>query len=207
MTDIDQRGIEVRCSDGVTRRYDARTVVWAAGVRAAPIEQTLAEQSGAPLDPSGRVVVEPDCSLPGHPEVFVVGDLMSLGGLAGVAEVAMHPGPHAARVILSRQRTGRDGPGPPLRYRDLGSMATIARFRGVARIGPVRFGGFAVWLAWLVVHLTFLTEFKNRLTALLHWTISFLGRGRAERTITEQQVVARLAIAGWEPDPTQDRTP
>ncbi len=86
-------------------------------------------------------------------------------------------------------------------------MATIARFRGVARIGPVRFGGFAGFLVWLVVHLTFLTGFKNRLTSLLHWTISFLGRGRAERTITERQVVARLAIAEWRPGPAQGPTP
>jgi NADH:ubiquinone reductase (H+-translocating) len=194
VTGVDDRGLSVRQPTGTSARFSARTVIWAAGVRAAPLGAAIAAQSGAELDRAGRVAVLPDCSIPGHPEVFVVGDLMALGDLPGVAEVAMQSGAHAARVILRRLRTGTTGPGRPFRYRDLGSMATIARFKGVARIGPVRLGGFAGWVAWLVVHLTFLTGFKNRFTALVHWAISFLGKGRAERTITEQQVVARLAI-------------
>jgi NADH dehydrogenase len=193
--DVDEYGVEVRTSEGTTERFVARTTIWAAGVRASPLGQALAEATGAVLDRAGRIAVLPDCSLPGHPEVFVVGDLMWLGELPGVAEVAMQSGAHAAKVILRRLETGTTGPGASFRYRDLGSMATIARFEGVARIGPFRFNGFFGWLAWLVVHLTFLTGFKNRVSALMHWTISFLGRGRAERTITEQQVLARLAIA------------
>ena len=114
--------------------------------------------------------------------------------LPGVAEVAMQSGAHAARVIVRRQAKGGEGPGQPLRYRDLGSMATIARFKGVAKIGRIEIAGFVGWVAWLVVHLTFLTGFKNRVSALGHWTVSFLGRSRSERTITEQQIVARLAI-------------
>jgi NADH:ubiquinone reductase (H+-translocating) len=198
VTDVDDQGLEVRGKDGSTERFRARTKIWAAGVKASALGVTLAEQTGATLDRSGRIEVLPDCSLPGHPEVFVVGDLMALGQLPGVAEVAMQSGAHAARVILRRVREGGTGTGSPMRYRDLGSMATIARFRGVAKIGRIRFSGFLSWLAWLVVHLTFLTGFKNRISALAHWTISFLGRSRAERTITEQQVVARLAIEGQE---------
>src|SRR4029077_19132734 len=119
----------------------------------------------------GRIEVLPDCSLPGHPEVFVVGDMMSLAGLPGVAEVAMQSGAHAARIILRRASGHLDGPGPPLRYRDLGSMAPIAPFRGVAKIGRLEISGFVGWVAWLVVHITFLTGFKNRVSALAHWTI------------------------------------
>jgi NADH dehydrogenase len=194
VTGVDGQGLDVRAADGTTARFAARTIIWAAGVRASRLGETIAEQSGARLDRAGRVAVLADCSVPGHREVFVVGDLMALDDLPGVAEVAMQSGAHAARVIVGRLRSGGAGPGRPLRYHDLGTMATIARFKGVARIGPVRLSGFPGWLAWLVVHLTFLTGFKNRFTALVHWTISFLGRGRAERAITEQQVVARLAI-------------
>ncbi len=198
VSDVDEHGLDVRSKDGSTRRFSARTKIWAAGVRASPLGATLAEQSGAQLHKSGRVDVLPDCSLPGHPEVFVVGDLMALDDLPGVAEVAMQSGAHAARIVAGRAKGRPTVVGPPLRYRDLGSMATISRFRGVAKIGPVRLSGLVGWLAWLVVHLTFLTGFKNRISALGHWTVSFIGRGRAERTITEQQVVARLAIEAQE---------
>lgn len=200
VTDVDDHGLEVSFGDGSTRRFAARTKIWAAGVKASALGSTLAEQSEAQLDRTGRVEVLPDCSLPDHPEVFVVGDLMTLNHLPGVAEVAMQSGAHAAKVILRRLASGEDGPGAPLRYRDLGSMATIARFRGVAKIGRIQIAGFMGWVAWLVVHLTFLTGFKNRLSALAHWAVSFLGRARAERTITEQQIVARLAIEAQEAD-------
>ncbi|MGH9043531.1 MAG: NAD(P)/FAD-dependent oxidoreductase [Acidimicrobiales bacterium] len=194
VTAVDDHGIVVRFSDGSTRAFATRTKIWAAGVSASPLGGELARQSSAGLDRQGRVQVLPDCSLPGHPEVFVVGDLMALENLPGVAEVAMQSGIHAAKVIAARLRSGTTEIGPPLRYWDLGSMATIARFQGVARIGRLQFSGFMGWAAWLFVHLTFLTGFKNRISALAHWTVSFLGRSRAERTITEQQVVARLAI-------------
>jgi len=194
VTGVDDRGLDVTTSEGSATRFAARTKIWAAGVKASPLGRLLAEQCDVHLDRTGRIEVLADCSLPGHPEVFVVGDMMSLNGLPGVAEVAMQSGAHAARVILKRQSGGTDGPSAPLHYRDLGSMATIARFRGVAKIGRLQISGFVGWVAWLVVHLTFLTGFKNRASALAHWTISFLGRARAERTITEQQVVARLAI-------------
>ena len=163
--------------------------MWAAGVKASALGARLGEQSGAAVDRSGRVAVLPDCTLPGHPEVFVIGDLMSLDHLPGVAEVAMQSGRHAARTIVRRLRG--DDTTREFRYHDLGTMATVSRFRAVAWFGPVRVGGAVAWLLWLVVHLAFLTGFKNRVATLARWTIAFLGRGRPERTITEQQVFAR----------------
>jgi NADH dehydrogenase len=189
VTGMDRSGVDLRTADGGSERIAARTAVWAAGMTASPLGAMLAAASGAALDRMGRVMVKPDCSLPGHSEVFVVGDLMALGDLPGMAEVALQSGQHAAATI-HRRAMGDDAP-RPFRYYDLGSLATISRFNAVARIGPLRFGGLAGWVVWLVVHLTLLTGFKNRLGALAHWTISFLGRGRAERTITEQQVIAR----------------
>jgi NADH dehydrogenase len=148
----------------------------------------LAERTGAAVDRSARVEVSPDCSLPWHPEVFAVGDLMALNGLPGVAEVAMQSGRHAARTIAE----GLRGEAPePFRYRDFGTMATISRFRAVATVGRLQIGGTLGWLAWLVVHLVFMTGFKNRLSALANWTVAFLGRGRRQRAITKQQVLAR----------------
>ena len=189
VTGIDRYGVDLRTADGEDERIPTRTAVWAAGMAASPLGAMLAEASGAGLDRMGRVLVEPDCSLPGHPEVFVVGDLMALRDLPGMAEVAMQSGRHAASSI---HRRALGDPAPrPFHYRDLGSLATISRFRAVAKFGPVRVGGFVGWVLWLVVHLTFLTGFKNRASALARWAISFLGRGRSERTITEQQVVAR----------------
>jgi NADH dehydrogenase len=189
VTGVDEDGLDLVRPDGSTGRIEARTKVWAAGVKASALGARLGEQSGAAVDPSGRVVVLADCTLPGHPEVFVVGDLMSLNHLSGVAEVAMQSGRHAARTIVRRLRG--DDPTCEFRYRDLGTMATISRFRAVAWFGPVRLGGPVAWLLWLVIHLAFLTGFKNRVATLASWTVAFLGRGRPERTITEQQVFAR----------------
>jgi NADH dehydrogenase len=135
--------------------------------------------------------VEDDCSLPGFPEVFVIGDMMD-AGVPGVAQVAMQSGKHAAKVIAARA-AGRDLH-EPFKYVDKGSMATISRFAAVASVGRFRFSGFIAWLFWLVIHLLYLIGFKQRVTTLLHWTISFIGRGRAERAITRQQVVARRAL-------------
>jgi NADH dehydrogenase len=145
----------------------------------------LSDTAGVELDKTGRVLVAPDCSLPGHPEVFAVGDLMALDDLPGVAEVAMQSGAHAAHTIVRRL----DGkPAKAFRYRDLGTLAVISRFRAVAQVGPIRVGGFPGWLLWLVVHITFLTGFKNRFGALARWAVSFIGRGRYERALTGRWV-------------------
>src|SRR3954447_6498777 len=188
VTDVDAEGLSLESRDGSKGRIEAATKIWAAGVQGSPLGAILARQSGAAMDRAGRVTVLPDLTLPGHPEVFVVGDLMSLD-LPGVAEVAMQSGHHAAKTIV-RGASG-DEKQRPFRYRDLGTVATIGRFRAVLHVGPVRVTGLAGWLAWLVIHLTFLTGFKNRLATLADWTIAFLGRGRSQRTITVQQAPAR----------------
>jgi NADH dehydrogenase len=180
VTNMDERGVEITTKDGGTEQIPAATKVWAAGTRASGLGAVLAEAEGVGTDKAGRVEVAPDCSLPCHPEVFVVGDLMALGGLPGVAEVAMQSGAHAAHTIV-RRLEGK--PARPFRYHDLGTLAVISRFRAVAKIGPLRVGGFVGWLLWLVVHVTFLTGFKNRFGALTRWAISFIGRGRYERAL------------------------
>jgi NADH dehydrogenase len=188
---MDQRGIELKDPDGTRRRLDAVTKIWAAGVAASPLGRMVAEQSGAEVDRAGRVKVLPDCTLPGHPEVFVVGDMMAMN-LPGVAQVAMQSGKFAAKRIVSRLEGRQDD--QPFRYFDKGSMATISRFSAIAEIGKLRLTGFVAWLAWLFIHIVYLIGFKNRVTTLLHWFISFIGRGRAQRAITSQQVFARTAM-------------
>jgi NADH dehydrogenase len=185
VSDMDHDGVEIRASDGTTTRVPAATKIWAAGTRASALGGLLAEGANAELDKAGRVRVEPDCSLAGHPEVFVVGDLMALDDMPGVAEVAMQSGAHAAHTIVRRL----EGKEPKeFRYRDLGTLAAISRFTAVAHIGPVQVGGLVGWLLWLVVHITFLTGFKNRFGALARWGVSFVGHGRYERALTGRWV-------------------
>ncbi|HMD44997.1 MAG TPA: NAD(P)/FAD-dependent oxidoreductase [Acidimicrobiales bacterium] len=196
VTGMDDHHVEVRDADGSTERIETRTKVWAAGMEASPLAAALARQSGAGIDKMGRVEVLDDCTLPGHPEVFVVGDMMALDDLPGMAEVAMQSGRFAARTI--ERRLAGDTGTRPFRYHDLGSLAVVSRFRAVAKFKHVSISGVPGWVLWLVVHITFLTGFKNRLGALAHWTISFMGRNRAERAITDQQVIARRIIAAEE---------
>ncbi len=194
VTDVDATGITVTEPDGSSTRIEALTKVWAAGVQASPLGRQLAEQSGAATDRAGRVQVLPDLTVPGHPEVFVVGDMMSLDKLPGVAQVAIQGARFAAKQITRRL----DGQvtEPRFEYFDKGSMATISRFSAVASIGRLRFSGFVAWVLWLAIHLVYIIGFKHRVTTLLHWAVSFLGRGRSERAATEQQVFGRLAMDG-----------
>jgi NADH dehydrogenase len=192
VTDLDANGLEVKDRDGQVRRISAATKVWAAGVQASPLGRLLAEQSGAQIDRAGRINVQPDLTLPGHPEVHVVGDMMALDKLPGVAQVAIQGGRYAADQI-TRRIAGRQ-PRGPFHYRDKGNMATISRFSAVADIKNLEFEGFFAWVLWLVVHLMYIVGFKSRVTAVLHWVVSFLGRGRAERVATQQQVYGRLAL-------------
>ena len=177
---IDQGGVEVDGPQG-HERIASRTVVWAAGVQASPLGRILAEATGAERDRAGRVSVQPDCTLPGHPEVFAVGDMMSLDGLPGVAEVAMQQGIYAARTI--RHRVEGKKPLGPFRYRDLGSMAAIGRRRAIVDFHGLRLSGWLGWLGWLFVHLLFLTSFRNRFTAVSSWAWSFIGSGRGQRAL------------------------
>jgi NADH dehydrogenase len=184
---MDRDGIDVEDADGTRRRIPSFCKIWAAGVQASPLGAQLAEQSGAELDRAGRVCVNADLTLPGHPEVFVVGDMMSLNGYPGVAQVAIQGARNAARAI-------RTGTRKPFVYKDKGSLATVSRFHAVASIKGLHFSGFFAWLLWLAVHLVYIVGFKKRSTTVLHWAVSFLGRGRSERVATEQQVLARLAL-------------
>ena len=193
VVDVDEWGIEVQDKDGTRRRIEATTKVWAAGVQASSLGRLLGEQTGSPVDRAGRVSVNPDLTLPGHPEVFVIGDMMSLDHLPGVAQVAIQGGKYAAKTIAAR--VGGKGPQQPFKYFDKGSMATISRFRAVALVGNLKLTGFPAWVLWLVVHLLYLTGFKNRIGALGHWSVSFLGRGRSQRTTTMQQIFGRAALS------------
>jgi NADH dehydrogenase len=193
VVDVDEWGIEVQDKDGTRRRIEATTKVWAAGVQASPLGKLLGDQTGAPVDRAGRIAVNADLTLPGHPEVFVVGDMISLDHLPGVAQVAIQGGKYAAKEIKARLSDNKS-PQKPFKYFDKGSMATISRFRAVALVGPLKLTGVVAWVMWLAVHLVYLTGFKNRLGALGHWSVSFLGRGRSERTATEQQIFARAAL-------------
>lgn len=192
VVDLDERGVEVEYADGGRRRIEAVTKVWAAGVQASPLGQTLADQTGAPLDRAGRIGVNADLTLPGHPEVFVVGDMIGFRDLPGVAQVAIQSSTYAAREIRNRL-AGKSSHGP-FKYWDKGNMAMISRFRAVAVIGRMRIGGILAWLMWLAVHLFYLNGYRNRLTASLGWAVSFIGRGSGERTTTEQQVFGRAAL-------------
>ena len=139
-------------------------------------------------------MVNDDLSLPGRPEVFVIGDMMALKNLPGVAQVAMQGGKHVAGQI--KRRLAGQPTGQPFKYFDKGSMATISRFSAVCAVGDkIKFSGFIAWLMWLVVHVMYLVGFKNRFTTMVHWAVSFLFRGRSQRTATRQQIVARTLMA------------
>ena len=195
---VDSTGIDIELEDGSRDRIESVCKVWAAGVQASPLAAQLAEQSGAGVDRAGRIQVRDDLTLPGHPEVFVVGDMMALKGLPGVAQVAIQGARYAADQI--RRRLAGEPPAALFEYNDKGSMATISRFSAVVSIGRFQFSGFLAWLMWLGVHLVYIIGFKHRVTTLLHWAISFVGRGRAERVVTQQQVFARTAIEDLGPD-------
>ena len=190
VTGMDKGGVDLTLPSGETLRIDAATKVWAAGTKANPLGQQLADVTGVELDRAGRVKVAPDCTVPSYPDIFVVGDLMALNDLPGVAEVAMQSGAHAAHTIRKRIK-GQDRK-REFHYHDLGSLAAISRFRAVAKLGPIQVGGIVGWLLWLFVHLAFLTGFKNRFGALARWSVSFVGRGRYERAL----------VGRWEAGPS-----
>ena len=192
VTDLDERGLTLQRKDGSTERIEATTKVWAAGVQASSLTKTLAEQTGAPLDRSGRIGVNPDLTLPGYPDVFVVGDMIALDNLPGVAQVAIQGAKYAAKEI--QRRLKNKPPQKPFHYFDKGSMATISKFSAVAMIGKLRLTGIIAWLMWLVIHLVYLTGFKNRFTTLIHWGVTFISNNRSERVATEQQIFARQAL-------------
>jgi NADH dehydrogenase len=177
VTEVDAEGLVLQTPSG-SERIAARTVVWAAGVQASPLARMLATASGGSCDRAGRIEIRPDCTLPDHPEVFAIGDMASLDRLPGVAEVAMQQGLYAAKTIRRRVAGRHDM--PPFKYRDLGSVATVGRFRAVASVHGVRLHGVAGWLTWGLVHITFLTGFANRFSTMFHWMRTLLVSRRAE---------------------------
>jgi NADH dehydrogenase len=194
VTDVDRNGITVKDSDGTIRRIESSTKVWSAGVSASPLGRDLADQSDVELDRAGRVKVLPDLSVPGHPDVFVVGDMAAVEGVPGMAQGAMQGAKYAAKAIKAELKGADPKDREPFRYFDKGSMSTVSRFSAVAKIGPLEFGGFIAWLAWLVLHLVYLVGFKTKITTLLSWTVTFLSTARGNLTITEQQAYARTRI-------------
>lgn len=200
VTDIDAHGLTVRDHGGATTRYDARTVLWTAGVEAPPIAAALARATGAEQDRAGRILVEPDLTVPGHPEIRVTGDVMSLNKLPGLAEVAMQSGAYAGRRVRHAVE-GRTKEPKPFKYLDLGSAAYIARGRAVVKAGPLHLSGFTGWLAWLFIHLAFLTGFRSRLGAVLSWSVAFATGSRRERAFTMPDSDASAAQAPPSPSP------
>jgi NADH dehydrogenase len=189
VVDVDPGGVTYEDADGTRTFIPSACKIWAAGVSGAPLGRTLAERAGTEVDRAGRVHVNPDLTVPGHSDVFVVGDLMALDNLPGVAQVAIQGGRHAANTIMARL-DGKPEPGA-FKYKDKGSMATITRFDAVTKVGRFEQAGFLAWVLWLTVHLMYIVGFKNRLTTLVHWFVSFVGRNRSERAVSAQQVVAR----------------
>ncbi|WP_040796253.1 NAD(P)/FAD-dependent oxidoreductase [Nocardia higoensis] len=195
VTDVDAHGVTVRDPDGTTRRIESSCKVWSAGVQASPLGKMLAERSeGTEMDRAGRVIVEPDLTIKGHPNVFVVGDLMSVPGVPGQAQGAIQGATYAAKQI----KAGLEGLPPeerkPFKYFNKGSMATVSRFSAVCQVGKLEFGGFIAWLAWLGLHLYYLIGYRSRLITCIQWFVTFLGRSRGQMAATEQWVFARLAL-------------
>jgi NADH dehydrogenase len=196
VTAVDYMGITVKDSDGSERRIDCACKVWAAGVQASPLGKMVADQSdGTEVDRAGRVIVEPDLTVKGQPYVFVVGDLMSVPGVPGMAQGAMQ-GARYATTQIKHAVKGQDDPATrkPFKYLNKGSMALISRYSAVAQVGKLEFGGFIAWLAWLLLHLYYLIGHRNRIAAMFSWGLSFLGRTRGQMAITSQMMYARPVV-------------
>ncbi len=194
VTDVDRNGLTVKDSDGTIRRIESTAKVWSAGVSASPLGKQLAEQTSAELDRAGRVKVLPDLTIPGHPNVFVIGDMAYVEGVPGMAQGAIQGAKYAAKCIKSELKGADPSKREPFQYVDKGSMATVSRFSAVAKIGRLEFSGYFAWLAWLALHLVYLVGFKTKITTLLSWTVTFISKHRGQLTMTEQWAFARTRI-------------
>ena len=192
VTAIDDDGVTFHGERG-DERIDAKTVLWAAGVKASPLAGAIAKATGAQLDKGGRVIVGNDCSIPGHPEILVIGDMAHFEQdgklLPGVAPTAMQQGHYVAKLIKTRLK---GEPVKPFRYFDKGSLAVIGRAAGVAEIWKLKFSGVIAWLLWLFVHLMYLVNFQSRLIVFIRWGFDYITFNRGARLIT------------GEPEPTED---
>ena len=203
VTDVDRNGITVKDQDGTLRRIESASKVWSAGVAASPLGRDLAAQSETEIDRAGRVIVNPDLSIPGHPNVFVIGDMAFVPGVPGMAQGAIQGGKYVAAIVKNEAAARAHGTKPkprvPFKYFDKGSMATVSKWNAVAQLplgekNKFEFSGFFAWLAWLGLHLIYLVGFKTKIATLLSWAVTFLSRQRGQLTITEQQAYARTRI-------------
>lgn len=188
VTHVDESGITL-LAGGEKELIPARTVLWTAGVAASPLGRVLSEATGAEVDRAGRVIVQPDLSVPGHPDIFVIGDLAHLAQpssdpLPGVAQVAIQEGRYVGKLLTRRLR-GRDL--PPFRYADRGSMATIGRGAAVAEIGRLRLSGWLAWPIWMVVHLMYQPDVENRVLVFVQWLWNYITHNRSAMLITEYE--------------------
>jgi len=189
VVDVGADSVSIRSGSGEVEEVGARTVIWAAGVAASPLAADLAAAAGAEVDRAGRMQVREDLTVPGHPEIFAIGDMVQVArsdgtivALPGLAPVAMQEGRYVGRAIRNRLRGDTT---PPFRYVDKGNLATIGRSKAVADVKGIRVSGFPAWVTWLVVHLFYLIGFQNRLLVVTRWTFSFVTRGRGARLISE----------------------
>ncbi|WP_132994199.1 NAD(P)/FAD-dependent oxidoreductase [Gordonia zhaorongruii] len=201
VTDIDYDSLTVKDKDGTERRIESQCKVWSAGVQASSLGKILAEQSETELDRAGRVKVQPDLTIPGHSNVFVVGDMMFVDGVPGVAQGAIQGGRYAADAIKAEMKGQTPDERKPFSYFDKGSMATVSRFSAVMQV-PIpgtkkkfETEGYFAWLGWLALHLVYLVGFRNRLNTFVNWFFAFSTRGRSQLAVTEQQVYARTALS------------
>ena len=193
VTGVDADGVTLKQKEGTAETIASQCKVWAAGVQASELGKLLADATGAEADRSGRVVVGKDLTLPGHPEIFVLGDMMSVPGVPGVAQGAIQSARFAADTVKARLR-GRAPKRTEFSYFDKGSMATIARFKAVVKMGRLHLTGFTAWAAWCFLHLLYIVGFKSQVGTLVHWFFSFVSGARSQRTTTNQQMVGRLAM-------------
>lgn len=200
VTDVRRDGVTVTPKKGgPSEQFGTRTVLWTAGVEAVPFARHVAEVLGAPTDRAGRIQVEPDLSVAGHPEIFVIGDLVGRDNLPGVAENAMQGGLHAAACVR-RDLAGR--PRKPYRYRDLGSAAYISQGNALLQVGPLRVSGFVGWLAWGLIHIAFLTGVSNRISTVATWLASTARAGRYHRAFmlgAADRPEERYTYTSWDP--------
>jgi NADH dehydrogenase len=199
VVDVGSVSVAIRSADGETEDVGARTVIWAAGVAASPLAAALAAADGSQVDRAGRVTVTANLTLPDHPEVFAIGDMVRIAqsddtivALPGLAPVAMQEGRYVARVIRDRLK-GRAT--ADFEYVDKGNLATIGRSKAVADVKGIRISGFLAWVTWLVVHLFYLIGFQNRFLVVARWTFSFLTHGRGARLISESRAGTAGAAA------------
>jgi NADH:ubiquinone reductase (H+-translocating) len=195
VTGIDEQGVTMQAASGETR-IESRTVLWAAGVQASPLGHLLAERTGVALDRAGRIRVANDLTIPGHPEIFIAGDLVHLiqedgKPVPGVAPAAIQMGRYAARSIENRLKGVKV---EPFHYWDKGSVATIGRNHAVAQIGSLQFSGYFAWLAWLFIHLLYIVEFENRVLIVVQWAYDYFTHNRGARLITGEWASSDQAL-------------